>query len=121
MLGPFPSLTVPESIVAPARGEVIEGVGSSRTRAPVALEPLRVPEAIAVSAEAAIVPVCREPGTRTGKGKEKEKQRKKQGRVRAGPTATLPGSLPCPICVCSWTLTFILSLIRHIHSYPSVS
>lgn len=76
MLGPFPSLTVPKSIVTPAWGEVIKGVGSSRTRAPVALKPLRVPEAIPVSAEAAIVPVCWEPGTRagtgTGRGKGKE-------------------------------------------------
>lgn len=62
-----------------------------------------------------------------GRGREKERERKikgkgrKQGRVRAGPLATLPESLPCPIRILSWTLTFILSLIRHIHSYPSVS
>lgn len=40
MLGPFPSLTVPESIITPAWGVIIEGVRSSWTRAPVALEPL---------------------------------------------------------------------------------
>lgn len=40
ILGLFPSLTVPKSIITPARGEVIEGVGSSRTCAPVALKPL---------------------------------------------------------------------------------
>lgn len=54
----FCQLTVSEAVVAPAGRVIIKAIGGGRTGPPVALEPLRVTEAIPISAKAAIVPIC---------------------------------------------------------------
>lgn len=58
-------LTIPEAVIAPARRVVVEAVGGGGPGPPVALKTLRVAEAIAVPAEAAIVPICRGQGRGT--------------------------------------------------------
>lgn len=55
----FCQLTVSEAVVASAGRVIIKAIGGGRTGPPVALEPLRVAEAIPISAKAAIVPICR--------------------------------------------------------------
>lgn len=55
----FCQLTVPEAVVASAGRVIVEAVAGGGTGPPVGLEPLRVTEAIPISAKAAIVPICR--------------------------------------------------------------